>query len=373
MLNSLETDRFHLADIEGRIRDLERLLSSLRIEHALVQERLDAYKYPVITLPSEMVSEIFIHCLPIYPHPPPLIGVDSPTLLAQICRKWRDIALSTPALWRAIQLTSDSTTFLGMCKQGRISEVWMRRSASCPLSINIDSHRSLSWSELSAAVIAHRPRWEHLELTVPTSALLTIVGPMPFLWRLDLGLVPMETIHTIPPIQEVPHLRTVSLRGWIASRVTLPWQKLTSLTLFMADPSQCVTILRQTSNLIHCHLHLDEELEPFIDPGLDIPLPRLESLVLKNHSCVSLTGFLDSFVVPALYSLTMEEEFLGADRILSLKSFISKSGCKLEEVRITLEGATRGKSYLSAFPSIPNFSFIGRYAWNDDDSDFSSD
>ncbi|KAJ6560151.1 hypothetical protein B0H19DRAFT_945240, partial [Mycena capillaripes] len=67
-----------------------------------VQERLNSFKYPVLTLPAEIISEIFVHFLPIYPSCPPLTGFLSPTLLTQICRKWRHIALTTPALWRAI-------------------------------------------------------------------------------------------------------------------------------------------------------------------------------------------------------------------------------------------------------------------------------
>ncbi|KAK6985206.1 hypothetical protein R3P38DRAFT_2574952, partial [Favolaschia claudopus] len=68
------------------------------------QKRLNAYIYPVLILPTEIVFEIFVHFLPPYPHPPPLAGFNSPTSLAQICRQWRDIAFATPGLWRAIDL-----------------------------------------------------------------------------------------------------------------------------------------------------------------------------------------------------------------------------------------------------------------------------
>jgi hypothetical protein len=44
----LEADRAVVAGLEAQILDLERSLSALRIEKALVQERLDSYKYPVL-------------------------------------------------------------------------------------------------------------------------------------------------------------------------------------------------------------------------------------------------------------------------------------------------------------------------------------
>ncbi|KAJ7165750.1 hypothetical protein C8R46DRAFT_827033, partial [Mycena filopes] len=54
--------------------------------------------YPVLTLPNEITSKISTACLPTdglvcpAPHAVPL-------LLAQICRHWRDVALSTSELW----------------------------------------------------------------------------------------------------------------------------------------------------------------------------------------------------------------------------------------------------------------------------------
>ncbi|KAJ7187330.1 hypothetical protein C8R46DRAFT_1059491 [Mycena filopes] len=65
-------------------------------------EEEDPIPYPVLTLPNEIVSEIFIRVLPPYPECPPWKGSLSPSLLTQICRKWREIALSTPELWRAM-------------------------------------------------------------------------------------------------------------------------------------------------------------------------------------------------------------------------------------------------------------------------------
>ncbi|KAJ7111678.1 hypothetical protein C8R44DRAFT_632393, partial [Mycena epipterygia] len=54
--------------------------------------------YPVLTLPTEIITRIFVECLPsdefVRPSPskPPLT-------LAQICSRWRDISLSTRGVW----------------------------------------------------------------------------------------------------------------------------------------------------------------------------------------------------------------------------------------------------------------------------------
>ncbi|KAJ7164521.1 hypothetical protein C8R46DRAFT_1278943, partial [Mycena filopes] len=98
------SDRLRIAEIDTKIDRLQRRIRALHAEKQAVKARLDAYRYPVLTLPDELVSEIFIHFLPDYPSAPPLSGIHSPTILTQICHLWREIALSNPLLWRAISL-----------------------------------------------------------------------------------------------------------------------------------------------------------------------------------------------------------------------------------------------------------------------------
>ncbi|KAJ7204565.1 hypothetical protein B0H12DRAFT_1330552, partial [Mycena haematopus] len=90
--SSRAADRARIAEIEAQI------LQVLEAEKTCTQKRLDSYTYPVLTLPNEITSEIFTKFIPVYPSPPPFTGLLAPTILTQICRKWRDIALTTPAL-----------------------------------------------------------------------------------------------------------------------------------------------------------------------------------------------------------------------------------------------------------------------------------
>jgi hypothetical protein len=78
--------------------------------------------------------------------------------------------------------------------------------------------------------------------------------------------------------------------------------------------------------------------------------------------------FLEIFIVPALRTLEIQEQFLEPNPIESLTAFISKSGCKLEDVEITGLRSAPEASYLKAFPSIPRFSFNGEERSNERDS-----
>ncbi len=77
--------------------------------------------------------------------------------------------------------------------------------------------------------------------------------------------------------------------------------------------------------------------------------------------------FLRTLIVPALRSLEISEGFLYVSAIQSLTAFISRSGCKLEEVHITGPRSVPESSYLEAFPSIPRFSFSDKESSNSSD------
>ncbi|KAJ7873407.1 hypothetical protein B0H13DRAFT_1023950, partial [Mycena leptocephala] len=274
-------------------------------------ERLNSYESPILALPNEIISEIFIFFLPIYPRCPPLTGLLSPTLLTRICRRWREIALGTPELWRAISLSDCED--ISIENQVRISDIWLTRSGCCPLSVQMDEGEdgyAVNESVL-AAVTPHSARWEHLKLHISAWHLRTLdrAASMSLLRHLDL------TLDTPSPafleFHEVPMLRTVILNDHAAAVVELPWPQLTSLTLGHVFPHQCVPILQQTPDLVHCDLCLFPVFDE-TDDLPDITLPRLESLTLKerHNNATGIVGFLEIFIVPGLRRLQITEELL---------------------------------------------------------------
>ncbi|KAJ7827568.1 hypothetical protein B0H13DRAFT_2439230 [Mycena leptocephala] len=369
MLPGLEADRARVADLEAQISHLERSLFALQEEKILAQERLDSYKYPVLTLPNEIVSEIFIHFLPTYPLFPPLTGLLSPTLLTRICRRWREIALGTPALWCAI--STSCRDGIPSKQKAHIFDLWLNRSRCCPLSLQLGGgNPRLDITQVLKTVIPRRARWEHLDLYLPPSHLHIFDSPMPLLRHLDLELSDYLATDSdvLATFCDVPLLHSVILDA-SAVRLMLPWAQLTSLTLLRVYPRQCVPILQKTTNLVHCKLEVSFDSDTD-QPGPDITLLYLESLSIDQCSATPVTDFLETFIVPALHRLKIPEAFIGPNAIDSLTGFISKSGCKLEEVYISSDQRLlRQDSYCQAFPSIRKFSFDGE----DDpsDSDFS--
>ncbi|KAJ6456441.1 hypothetical protein C8R45DRAFT_943645 [Mycena sanguinolenta] len=368
MLRFMEADRVRFRDLEGRILELERSLSELRAEQAQVQERIDAYKYPVLTIPNEITSEIFIHSIPVYPDAPPLTGFAAPTILTHVCHHWREVALATPALWRAIQLH-----YRDRYKQlHHVPDAWIRRSGSCLLSIDIHTtDYKVSPDLFTETLAAAATRLEHLKLWIPCH-FHPKIDRMPLLRCLTLAFNFGPRVGVGVVTYDAPQLRTVFLLGGVIPNVALPWAQLTCLTLSYVAINPCVSVLRQTTNLVRCELRFSswgDELAEF--PGPDLTLPSLKFLSLKGSS-QPMDRYLPSFVVPSLCSLDLEEEFLGIEPIPALVMFIVKSGCRLEEVRIGGKNIEHGDLYQRTFPSI-SFSYIYLpdpwYESDEDDSD----
>ncbi|KAJ7655838.1 hypothetical protein DFH06DRAFT_484201 [Mycena polygramma] len=327
--------------------------------------------YPVATLPNEIVSEIFIQFLPVYPLCPPSIGSLSPTHLTHICRTWRDIALATLVLWRAITLSLND---LPMERQALVSDI-LRRSGCCPLSIQLDEFADeyeyddddedndpKKAMEILALAVPHSARWEYLKANLLYPHFLPIDFPMPLLRHLDLGLTAEDepVNDDSMSFRELPSLCTVILDDAAIFRVVLPWDRLTSLTLTRVMPEDCPPVLRRASNLVYCELRLCC-IYPHAIPLPDVTLPCLESLVFWDPVGSPTPRYLETFVVPALRRLVVPERFLQPNPIGSLTSFISKSGCKLKDVCITGDGLVASSSYRQACPSI-DFSFQRRGA-----------
>ncbi|KAK7052180.1 F-box domain-containing protein [Favolaschia claudopus] len=370
MQDSLEQDRALVAETDAQIREIEAEISKLQVKEPLTalkdsisvlhasknpaQQPLDSYKYPVLTLPNEILSEVFIHFLPTYPEPPPFLGNLSPTTLTHICHQWREIALTTPALWRAIDLR-DFTAELA----ASLAPLWLERSGCLPLSIRTPDSEVYYYDDFPSifgVLIPHRARWQQLDLRLDDPKHLEVLdGPLPLLRTLSVYLGHRRDN---PLLLQTPLLRTVVLDDCGQPSLILPWSQLTSLTLRIIYPVECVSILREARNLVSCTLNGIWAAQPPNDRFADLTLPRLETLIFERN-CDIWVDLLRLFITPALRSLEIREDLLDkTDPFASLNSFISKSGCTLNELRITRASVHTDVSYRDAFPSIPR---VDRY------------
>ncbi|KAF7368684.1 F-box domain-containing protein [Mycena venus] len=101
-------------------------------EKETIQESLDLIIYPILGIPVEITSEIFLHCLPVVAARPD--ANLAPMLLGRICRKWRQITCNTPRLWGTLRLDywGGDRPRLNFLVQN-----WLRRAGGVSLSLNL--------------------------------------------------------------------------------------------------------------------------------------------------------------------------------------------------------------------------------------------
>ncbi|KAJ7368724.1 hypothetical protein DFH08DRAFT_947629 [Mycena albidolilacea] len=93
----------------------------------------DPITYPILTLPFELTSEIFTHCLPAERFIDVVNPGEAPLLLTRVCQTWRQIAISTPALW-AIYDVEDPRSLPCFTE---IAQTWFERARECALTVSI--------------------------------------------------------------------------------------------------------------------------------------------------------------------------------------------------------------------------------------------
>ncbi|KAJ7720923.1 hypothetical protein B0H16DRAFT_1792201 [Mycena metata] len=362
--NALATDRARIAVIKAKILELER-------ENDLLQDRLDAYTYPVLTLPNEIISEIFIQFLPVYPEPPQIIGRSSPNVLGQICRKWREIAFGTPALWRGITLSLRNGKRLD--QKLRLLELWLKRSGSCLLSINMALGEDIKpvLDSFIQAIAAHSGRWEHVQIYSPINP-FPFDAPLPFLRTLatfgsaagalgaDSGVNTINTAPLLHPLPAAPLLRNLAVLVWRERSLSFyPWSQLTVFDGSSILPHQCVDVLAHASNLVYCNFNVCVEHNvPKISRR--VTAPCLETFILLVWTNYKLSwSFLDIFTLPTLQRLQVTERLLGRKSAVdSLKSLITRSGCDVQKLDLYItESRESPDLYRHAFPTARSLVF----------------
>ncbi|KAJ7641161.1 hypothetical protein FB45DRAFT_353093 [Roridomyces roridus] len=338
-----EADRARVVAIDAEIHQLEQRLHALQTEQESCQSRLDVYKYPVLTLPNEITSEIFIHFLPPYPLCTPMTGLNSPTSLTHICGKWREIALATPKLWRAI---SACYTYSEGERLARVAQTWLERSGSCPLSFQMGACHPQYWPEF----LLHRQRWQHVQLELASEDVVLIKGPMPLLETLSLVVDDYDYTHPATSSRDFPLLRAVTLDvahhgNW------LPVSQLTSLTFEQVEPANYyLPLLQDAVNLVRLHL-IDCDTD--VPPQRILKFDRLETLVLvSSYLLGSASQIFETFTFPALHTLHVSGEFLGGDPASSIAPLLIRSRCNYK--KFSSQGNVVFRRSLFVRPSPPS-------------------
>ncbi|KAF7334556.1 hypothetical protein MVEN_02285500 [Mycena venus] len=309
---------------------------------------------PIYSLPPEIIAEIFINFVPTYPEFPPYSGVLSPLVLGRVCRHWRAIALSTPALWSSLSLAVSDPDAVQTEKLDLL-RTWLARSGNCPLSLSLTGPTTSDFfTQFIETAVAHCTRWAHLDLLIPFDSLHLLQDhPMPLLRDLTIG--PTDLRHdvdfTLPLfIDNAPQLRHVVLTScFLNATIRLPWAQLTHLDAHCLYEHECTDILRAAPVLVLCTLSVccsDDDV--VVGPAVPVHEHLRKVTLLAEDPDVRLWLVLDCLTLPALRKLQVAEPCITLE---SLVAFVQRSQCALEELRVT--DATLSESAFRDVLSLP--------------------
>ncbi|KAJ7617444.1 hypothetical protein DFH06DRAFT_1306823 [Mycena polygramma] len=316
------------AEIERIDRKIAQLKARRRKLSQYVADH-EALISPIRQLPSDVIGEIFMACIPSDQNPV-MSAQTAPLLLGRICSEWRAITLSTPRLWSSIHIAEPPESLPQHVQDGclQLVKVWLARSGGLPLSISF--HRTPSASPASSVfdtVMSFSPRWKHISLTGPVSETGINLSrtAVPLLQTIAISRYAAGNGPTGPETHDFfrgVNVRTVSLgTNTNPIQLPLPWSQLTTLNLDRYyDPygmspvqidlssSTALRILAECGSLRECSLSLSSEAEETVDAPSSVELPHLVSLKISasSRSVLQPDDPLDRLLLPQLRSFILK-------------------------------------------------------------------
>ncbi|KAJ7479753.1 hypothetical protein FB451DRAFT_1365468 [Mycena latifolia] len=321
------------AQARVRVAELAALIDTLTAERQHLQAALDAIIYPVLTLPPEITSHIFMQSIPEDMKP---TRRSAPLLLTQICHQWRAIALATPQLWQSCVL--DRKRRRGDC--GMLLRMWLERSGSLPLFLSFRTPDGAQAQSLVDNSLIHCRRWREIE--IPSQANLHAPREtFPILRKVALSRWAGTRRVTII---DAPMLHEASIMAANAGSLDmqLPWTQLTSLTLeTLTFFPECLPILSSCSKLqtfkYRCQHPNNNGVTTYREPHL--MFESLQSLEINDHS----SPIISHLTLPHLRHLTLPGEI---SLLHLVEALSSRSSFQLQQLTIGMDKYTNPRPQL---------------------------
>ncbi|KAF9025867.1 hypothetical protein BDZ89DRAFT_1114043 [Hymenopellis radicata] len=334
--------RSELYATEAQIEHLRRVLRRAEVERESILGRINAHTAlhpPIHDLPPEILALIF-QCS--FTAPFQLFESQKgagPLLFGQVCRRWRQVAWTTPTLWSSLSIIPPP--IFTYCNEARqmVAEA-LQRSGETSLVINSPvngfsdiiaghGHRlkalRMSYAKHDAfQAFQSLERLEKLELVyrTPRKSMPPFHIPMPQLHHFGIEVRPSDLRNLLVDIRK--------------KHFVLPWAQLTSLYIRVEDVpdmppprSNLLRLISQCPRLVS--LRVRTALYVDNDTTLsEVVVPDLREL----HTVAQFSLVLPVLRCPALHTLTFEVHSGIHSEPQPMEDFIRYSGCEIEELRL---------------------------------------
>ncbi|KAG0708212.1 hypothetical protein DFH29DRAFT_1075848 [Suillus ampliporus] len=315
-------------------------------------------------LPTEVLSHIFIHCLPKGSEPTYLSSPSklAPMLLTRVCRRWREVAMGVPNLWCSVHMEVDDGGW-----KGGISfyDSWLKRSRGCPLLLNLDCYYASDLTKLRGLLQPYTNQISSLFLRFSRKTI------QPELLFKDPPALQELTIRRMHYERDIPSnaqsfsrlpstlrsLNIIEVIGWTFDIENLSsfnpvWTHLTNVEITILHPNAFLHLLRLCPNLssltVRAIFGQKQTLKPLTHTAI-----RSIHLDFDAAHIFPLSNLLDALSLPNLQVLDARN--IGTWPHEAVKAFLIQSKCPLES--LTVSGRVRmtdeqRAEYADLFPSL---------------------
>ncbi|KZP24817.1 hypothetical protein FIBSPDRAFT_409457 [Athelia psychrophila] len=359
VLQSVEQIRGDLNALETEIIKVQEALSALITIRSTLQNQAEAHISifnPIRRLPDELLGEIFEWCLPTQTMT--TSSSHAPTLVQSICRRWRDIARSTPRLWASftLQMTSERAAI-----EVLMAEQWLFRGGSTPLTLALgirrgyheEEEKDLRRAELLHMALRHSSRWQTLQLKISYGLLehfSSLREQLPLLEHLDISIpIDFSGRRWVNPVNLIhaPRLRSLVVGSGVSPAfLKIPWNRLTKIVIDLSTTTSVFKVLAECHQLVECQIKgvVVEDLNGDLS---QTPRARLEHLRwLSMESSDDPFNLFQLLTLPALQNLDISlriphYSFSAGDNYFSLSAtylvdLIGRSQCSIQTLVLNI-------------------------------------
>ncbi|KAF9065068.1 hypothetical protein BDP27DRAFT_1425134 [Rhodocollybia butyracea] len=309
-------------------------IAQLQLERDRLQADLEALRVelsPIRRIPLEILSEIFVHCLPVPRRTGFSVATPSkaPLLLSQICRRWRSVAISIPKLWSSLSIQIKDRCYPNIS----LVQTFLDRSLLHPFSFRLkeslvsNTDLSLTPAVFELLLKAYH-RWQDVEIRysdwrIDDTSLLKIPASPPSTLEsltLERAYWSSNLLGSIRTLLSAPGLRKISWSGLLQPHSNpadiMPLELLREFSL--PDPCNLLTKtqfmrnLHRAPQLVSCtmtvllvipHLADPHESDDFVLPDKENPLVFSDLKKLDITCDTAVEQIFDVLVLPSLKTL----------------------------------------------------------------------
>ncbi|KAG1822327.1 hypothetical protein DFJ58DRAFT_831354 [Suillus subalutaceus] len=312
---------------------------------------------PLWRLPTEVLSQIFCHCLPQIPELDQLrrpSKLTAPMLLTKICRRWREIAVGMPNLWCVLCVESDDRNWQ---QATFFYDTWLKRARGRPLSLRLHFYSDVHSTKLRHLIQPYVNQISSLSVGCYYASSDT---PEHNIFSNLLALQEMSVyIYTYIPGDNMPAIFRVG--GWSfdsdeVSSCNPVWAHLTSLSIRVREAKAALHLLQLAPNLSLLMIRITFDDVQALGPFTHTNLQTLGIYCdYPDESGSQFCDLLDALSLPTLRVLYVygvpewpHEEF---------KAFLARSECPLESLIVHSGEETdeQQAEYLALIPSSLQF------------------